>query len=159
MLFKVAGLYDRDELRLVHSTLDELPLLLQLTGLFALCVTIVQSAGAAATLGGWQIATLWVGLLRGSSWPGARSRGRLASRVAPSERCLVIGDPELAERIRERLGSSAARATVVASLPLTGANLEALDTPASLRQVVSELQVHRIILAPVDASTRATWPS
>src|SRR3954447_25538594 len=25
VLFKVAGLYDRDELRLVHSTLDELP--------------------------------------------------------------------------------------------------------------------------------------
>src|SRR3954465_15468411 len=33
VLFKVAGLYDRDELRLVHSTLDELPVLVQLTGL------------------------------------------------------------------------------------------------------------------------------
>src|SRR4051794_12154627 len=32
--FKIAGLYDRDELRLVHSTLDEIPPLLQLTGLF-----------------------------------------------------------------------------------------------------------------------------
>ena len=30
------GLFDRDELRIVHSTLDELPLLLQLTALFAL---------------------------------------------------------------------------------------------------------------------------
>ena len=36
VLFKIAGLYDRDELRIVHSTLDEAPLLLQLTGLFAL---------------------------------------------------------------------------------------------------------------------------
>ena len=35
-LFKVSGLYDRDELRLVHSTLDEAPLLVQVTGLFAL---------------------------------------------------------------------------------------------------------------------------
>ena len=31
LLFKMAGLYDRDDLRLVHSTLDEVPLLLQLT--------------------------------------------------------------------------------------------------------------------------------
>src|SRR5919109_3462394 len=30
LIFKIAGLYDRDELRLVHSTLDEAPLLLQL---------------------------------------------------------------------------------------------------------------------------------
>ena len=42
VLFKIAGLYDRDELRLAHSTLDEAPLLVQLTGLYALSVTIVQ---------------------------------------------------------------------------------------------------------------------
>jgi hypothetical protein len=65
----------------------------------------------------------------------------------------VIGDAELAERIRERLTSSAARATVVASLPLTGENLEALDTPASLRHVVSELRVPRVILAPTTSDT------
>jgi hypothetical protein len=50
LLFKLAGLYDRDELRLVHSTLDEAPLLLQLTGLFTLCVAIAQSAVAGASL-------------------------------------------------------------------------------------------------------------
>src|SRR5215208_7952 len=42
VLFKVAGLYDRDELRLVHSTLDEAPLLAQLTGLFALFVAMLE---------------------------------------------------------------------------------------------------------------------
>ena len=68
VLFKIAGLYDRDELRLVHSTLDELPVLLQLTGLFALCVTIVQSVvrrGDARAAG--QIAALWVGHVRAPS--------------------------------------------------------------------------------------------
>jgi exopolysaccharide biosynthesis polyprenyl glycosylphosphotransferase len=77
----------------------------------------------------------------------------LAGRIAPVERCLVIGDPELAQRIRERLGSSAARATVVASLPLTGDNVGALDSPENLRHVVSELQVHRLILAPTMVDT------
>src|ERR1700733_1531750 len=43
VLFKMAGLYDRDDLRLVHSTLDEIPLLAQLTGLFALCVGIIET--------------------------------------------------------------------------------------------------------------------
>jgi exopolysaccharide biosynthesis polyprenyl glycosylphosphotransferase len=147
ILFKIAGLYDRDELRLVHSTLDEAPVLLQLTGLFALCMTIIHAGLSAEALGPWQIGALWIGpfacVLLGRTI--ARS---LAGRIAPMERCLVIGDAELAERIRERLGSSAARATVVASLPITGDNLGALDTPESLRHVVSELQVHRIILAP-----------
>jgi exopolysaccharide biosynthesis polyprenyl glycosylphosphotransferase len=152
LLFKIAGLYDRDDLRLVHSTLDELPLLLQVTGLFALCVTIVYSAAVDGALGGWQIAILWAGSFA-SVLVGRTLARSLAGRIAPNERCLVIGDPELAQRIRERLGSSAARATVVASLPLTGDNLEALDRPESLRRVVSELRVHRIILAPTAAGT------
>jgi exopolysaccharide biosynthesis polyprenyl glycosylphosphotransferase len=152
VLFKIAGLYDRDELRLVHSTLDELPLLLQVTGLFALCVTIVFSVVAGEPFSGWQIGALWIGSC-GAILLGRTFARSLASRVSPSERCLVIGDGELALRIRERLESSAARATVVASLPLTGENLEAIDTPESLRHVVSELQVHRIILAPTTIDT------
>ena len=147
VLFKIAGLYDRDELRLVHSTLDELPLLLQVTGLFALCVTIVFSVVAGEPFTGLQIGALWIGSC-GAILLGRTVARTLASRVAPNERCLVIGDGELALRIRERLASSTARATVVASLPLTGENFEALDTPESLRHVVSELRVHRIILAP-----------
>jgi exopolysaccharide biosynthesis polyprenyl glycosylphosphotransferase len=147
VLFKIAGLYDRDELRLVHSTLDEVPLLLQLTGLFTLCVTMLESLVARGTLGGPQIAAVWLGafavILLGRTL--ARS---LAGRVAPSERCLVIGDEELAQRVRERMKSSAARATVVASLPLTADILDTLDSPRSLRHVVTELHVHRIVLAP-----------
>src|SRR5262245_35055577 len=58
--FKIAGLYDRDDLRLVHSTLDEVPLLMQLTALFALGVTIVQSVAVTGALGGDQILGLWL---------------------------------------------------------------------------------------------------
>jgi exopolysaccharide biosynthesis polyprenyl glycosylphosphotransferase len=152
VLFKIAGLYDRDELRLVHSTLDELPLLLQLTGLFALSVTIVESAVIDATLSGSQILALWAGSFAAVVLGRIAARS-LASHLAATERCLVIGDSELAERIRERLRSSAARATVVASLPLTGENFAAIGTPTSLRNVVSELRVHRIILAPATVDT------
>ena len=43
LLFKVAGLYDREQLRLLRSTLDEAPVLVQMAGLYALVVAIVQS--------------------------------------------------------------------------------------------------------------------
>jgi exopolysaccharide biosynthesis polyprenyl glycosylphosphotransferase len=152
LLFKMAGLYDRDELRLAHSTIDELPMLFQLTGLFALCVTMGESAAVEGALSGWQIAALWGGSLA-AVFTGRSVARSLASRLAPPERCLVMGDRDRAERIRERLASSSARATVIASLPLTGDNFEALDTPESLRHVVSELHVHRIIFAPTTSDT------
>lgn len=59
-LFKVAGLYDRDELRLVHSTLDEVPVLLQLTGLFALGLAILQTFLFSHHFNADQIAALWI---------------------------------------------------------------------------------------------------
>ena len=59
-LFKVSGLYDRDELRLVHSTLDEVPLLVQLTGLFALGLAILQSIVLVGSLSAARIAALWI---------------------------------------------------------------------------------------------------
>src|SRR3954469_9342064 len=60
VVFKVAGLYDRDQLRLLHSTLDEAPLLVQLTGLYTLTVTILQPLLLnEGSLGRDQIAALW----------------------------------------------------------------------------------------------------
>src|SRR5437588_8879820 len=60
LLFKAATLYDRDDVRLVHSTLDEVPLLLQLTGLLALGVAILQSGLLADSFRAGQIGTLWL---------------------------------------------------------------------------------------------------
>jgi exopolysaccharide biosynthesis polyprenyl glycosylphosphotransferase len=151
VLFKVAGLYDRDELRIVHSTLDEAPLLLQLTGLFALTVTMLESVLVQGTLGGAQIAGLWLGAF--AAVLGARVLARwMAGRISPVERCLVIGEPELTERVVDKLRSSRAHATVVASLPLTDHDLEALDSAESMRALVSELRVHRLIIAPAAAT-------
>jgi exopolysaccharide biosynthesis polyprenyl glycosylphosphotransferase len=155
VLFKIAGLYDRDELRLVHSTLDEAPLLLQLTGLFALCVTILEPILVKGSVGGGQMAALWFGSFA-ATMAGRMLARWLAGRIAPPERCLVIGETALAERVRERLASSRARAVVVASLPLAGDNAEDLCSPGNVRHLVSELRVHRVILAPTAADTSVT---
>jgi exopolysaccharide biosynthesis polyprenyl glycosylphosphotransferase len=152
VLFKVAGLYDRDELRLVHSTLDEVPVLAQLTGLYALCVTILQPLLIHGALGGGQIAALWLTSLVAIVGGRMLARG-LAAHVSPVERCLVIGEPQRAQRIREKLASSRARAAVIATLPLGADEGDRFGSPESVRSLVLELRVHRIILAPTTTDT------
>ena len=150
VLFKIAGLYDRDELRIVHSTLDEAPVLVQLTGLYVLALTILQSYILEGRLGGGQIAGLWAITLIATVAGRVIARW-LAGRVSPVERCLVIGDAELAGRIRTKLGASGARATVTATLPLEGDEFQLLSGPGALRPIVAELQIHRIVIAPTTA--------
>jgi exopolysaccharide biosynthesis polyprenyl glycosylphosphotransferase len=152
VLFKIAGLYDRDQLRLVHSTLDEAPLLVQLTGLYALSVTILQPILLDGSLGRDQIAALWV--FSFLAILGGRILARwIAGRSTPRERCLVIGEQERAERIREKFSTSRARAAVVATLPLTDGDIASLHDLRSMRHIVRELQVHRIVIAPTTTDT------
>jgi exopolysaccharide biosynthesis polyprenyl glycosylphosphotransferase len=154
VLFKVGGLYDRDQLRLSHSTLDEVPSLLQLTGVYVLGGLIVEPLIFSASLGGGEMAGLW--LTTFITIFVARSVARwLVGRAAPIERCLIIGDPERAGRIRAKVASSHARASVVATLPLSesdgeGESLASLD---SVRQLVDTLQVDRVIIAPTTMDT------
>jgi hypothetical protein len=60
LLFKIAGLYDREQLRLLRSTLDEAPALAQVAGLYALTVANLQPRIVAGHLWGGQIAALWL---------------------------------------------------------------------------------------------------
>ena len=145
--FKIAGLYDRDELRLVKSTLDEVPALMQLTALFAVGVAIAKWLVEQGTLAGDQIAGLWVGAFAAIVACRALSRW-LAGRLSAVERCLVIGELDRAHRIRERLVSSGARATVVASVLLAVEDLDGSDGSDDIRRLVRELDVDRIVIAP-----------
>jgi exopolysaccharide biosynthesis polyprenyl glycosylphosphotransferase len=151
-LFKAGGLYARDELRLVRSTLEEAPRLLQLTGLLALGITILQPVVLPSRLAGLQIAALWI------AWFAAVTGGRLmarwlAARFHPVERCLIVGDLDQANRVRERLAASRARAKVIACLPLSGDDLEELDSPTITSDLLRELNVHRLIVVPARTDT------
>jgi exopolysaccharide biosynthesis polyprenyl glycosylphosphotransferase len=149
LVFKVAGLYDRDELRLGHSTLDEIPLLLQLTGLFALVVAILHPASHYALSGG-EIAALWVASF-GAVLAGRVLARVVARRVLPFERCLIIAEPDEASRVRERIAASTVRTRVVHSLG--GHDLGRLGGPKIVARLVHDLGVHRIIIAPTGTGT------
>lgn len=145
--FKIAGLYDRDELRLVQSTLDEVPVLLQLTALFALAVVMAKWLLVKGTLGAEQVAGLWLGAF--TAVVICRTFARwLADWVAPAQRCLVIGELDRAMRIRDRVASSHARAAVVASLRLGPEDIEDPEASQAIRRLVRELAVERIVVAP-----------
>jgi exopolysaccharide biosynthesis polyprenyl glycosylphosphotransferase len=147
LIFKLAGLYERDQMRLVRSTLDEVPLLLQLTGLYALSVTILAPVVLDGHLRTGEMAGLWV-LSFGVTVGGRVVARWAATQVSPTERCLVIGEVEQAERIREKLASSRSQARVVATLPLVGHNVDSLGGPDGVRRVVADVEAHRIIIAP-----------
>ena len=106
LLFKVGGLYDREQVRVLRSTLDEAPVLLQLAGLYALAVAILRPLVVEGHLGSAQIAALWLSSVL--AIVGGRMCARwLAGRASAIERCLVIGDPERAMRIRDKLRAAA----------------------------------------------------
>jgi exopolysaccharide biosynthesis polyprenyl glycosylphosphotransferase len=147
LLFKVAGLYDREQQRLMRSTLDEAPALLQVAGLYALSIAILQPHVVEGHLWGGQIAALW--LTSFIAIVAARASARwVAGRASAMERCLVIGDVTHARRIREKLSSSRARAVVAATLPLEADEIDRLEGPDGVRRLVDELRVDRIIIAP-----------
>jgi exopolysaccharide biosynthesis polyprenyl glycosylphosphotransferase len=154
VLFKVAGLYDRDDMRLTHSTLDEAPVLLQLSGLMALVTTILGPMMLGGALGGTQLLALWLGFFA-AVFVGRTAARVLAARLSPIERCLVIGDTARADRIRQKLVAARVRATVVASLPLEDDDaLTGLAGLEAIGHVVSELRLDRLIIAPSTADGR-----
>jgi exopolysaccharide biosynthesis polyprenyl glycosylphosphotransferase len=146
VVFHLSGLYRRDELRLGQTTLDEAPLLLQLTGLLALGAAIFLPSIGYVGLDGAEIAAIW-----GASFAAilcARTCARVvARRVLPDERCLVIGEMAQAERIRHKIATSAARAEVIGCLPITGAAIADHADPETIRHVVDEVGAHRLIIA------------
>lgn len=150
VMFQVAGLYSRDELRLGHTTLDEAPLLLALTGLFTLCIAMLAPSIGRSGLAGTRIAIVWsasfVAVLC------SRSVARtFVRRILPTERCLVIGEMAQAERIRDKIATSAAEAEVVGCLPMSADDIADIGGPDAFRTVVDEVGAHRIIIAGTTA--------
>jgi exopolysaccharide biosynthesis polyprenyl glycosylphosphotransferase len=147
IVFTLGGLYDRDELRLVPSTLDEIPTLLQLTGLVALGLTILQPTMLRVTPSGLGLVALWLASL--AAVAGGRLLARsVAKRLSPVQRCVLIGAADEFDRITDRLAASKARATVVAYLPFGDEHVPELRSVEAVRDLARELRAQRVIIAP-----------
>ncbi len=140
-LAKVLGLYDRDELVLRKSTLDEVPGLFQLATLFALVAWLGDGPLGGRTFTGTAVLALWSGALLGFAVLRALARA-VVLRHSPVERCLVVGDGDAIESVAAKLdGVPGVHAHLVARVPVERAR-------ESLSDLVREHEVHRVLIAP-----------
>lgn len=138
---KVQGLYDRDEVVIRKSTLDELPRLVNLATLFTLVAWLARRYFVIGAPGTDTLLLLW-GSLVGSIAVGRMAARWLATRVAPRERCFLIGDVPTAERMRAKLAHSPGASLVGA---IRAEQLEPHED--ALFDLVREADVHRIVIA------------
>jgi len=152
---KLAGLYERDELVLGKSTLDEAPALLQVAGVFALLTWLFDDVLVAGDLGRAAVLALWGGAFALLLVTRVAARA-VSRRLAPTERCLFLGDEAHCEYARSKIAGSRAKAEVIAFMPLGRLRTETLAAPEAFAEVVRQLDVDRVIIAPLGTDTSET---
>jgi exopolysaccharide biosynthesis polyprenyl glycosylphosphotransferase len=164
LILQPAGLYHRDEHLLHRTTLDEVPALFQVTTLYALVASLAADLTSAEPMQARDIAVLWL-LLFVLAVIGRRLARCLVPRLAPPERCLVLGDTATAAFLSRKFGISfAVKAVVVGRVPLSDEVVQDANGPATLGAVpvlgdLADLaetlvvhDVHRVIIASSDSA-------
>jgi exopolysaccharide biosynthesis polyprenyl glycosylphosphotransferase len=153
LVAKVTGLYDRDEMLLRKTTLDEAPRLFQLATLCALVMLLRGTLVVRGALDRHEVLLLWLTLAALLIICRAAARV-VALRIAPPERCLFIGDESLAGTICSKLHDhGGVKADVVAHLDLDQATPWSTDKFSAprlteIRDLAESMDVHRAIVAP-----------
>jgi exopolysaccharide biosynthesis polyprenyl glycosylphosphotransferase len=145
---KMLGLYDNDDTRLRHTTLDEAPRIFVLS---ALVVGIAWLADG-AILGGNVGHNQRLGLLLGIAFLVTLSRGltrRALMRLLPAERCIVIGAKSKADELDLRFERSHSfRAEVVGQVDFPESPEDALSLAFQIEELTDNLLAERVIVAP-----------
>ena len=151
LLAKAAGLYDRDQVVLHKTTLDEAPVLLAVAAIFAL---LVEGMQALAYNGASHPLPLWVVLI--ATLVVARALARfLTVRLTATERVVVIGDAETAALVARKIAADPGlNATVVGRVGDRTNGDDRDEVLGTLDQLATVLERHRIERAIV-ASTQA----
>jgi exopolysaccharide biosynthesis polyprenyl glycosylphosphotransferase len=148
-LLKLAGLYDRDELLLNRTTLDEVPQLVQIGALSSLLTWLLADHLLHVDFLAVHMLALWLGgalvLLIG------RAAGRrLTRRLSPPQRCLLVGAPDASLVIRRKLREAAVDAHVACVLDATSVH-DRSELARAIRQRIDEYGIDRVIVAPTSS--------
>ena len=145
---KLLGLYDRDELVVRKTTLDDVPraaslamasvLIVGATGSVVLDEPITQTGDVAIT------ALLLTLMLAGRA--GAR---RAARSLTGPERCMLIGGPVACERLT-RVFEDEPGVSLISSMQLSEAHALLAPTadPTVMRELITTSGIHRVVLDP-----------
>jgi len=150
---KIQRIYDRDELVLNKSTIDEAPKLFQLATFYALLVYVFDEQLLSGALGSAQMLVLWLTLFFFAVM--ARWVARLVVRRALGpERCLFVGSDESFARLLEKLAGDDPRAELVGRMALspTADPKPIAAATAQLHRLVEDLDIHRVVIEPSQES-------
>lgn len=147
LVSKMLGLYDRDELLLKKTTLDEVPALFQVATLYTLLIWFLQDVFVRGQLEQGQLLSIWA-LLLVLMILGRGLARRLVQAFTPPERCLVLGEGFAANAIEQKFAMASINATVVARAPVEGA-----DGFGWLSPVIHERDVHRVVIASASSDS------
>jgi exopolysaccharide biosynthesis polyprenyl glycosylphosphotransferase len=148
---KTVGLYDRDELVIHKTTLNDAPHLFYLTAVLTVVFASLQSAAGGPPAGAGTLLVLWGLLLSGMI--GARWTARRVGRATtPKERCVLVGDITHAARVRRLLETHPSlSAELVASIPFRRVTARGEDAE-QFSEYLSGSEFHRVIVTHSDVN-------
>jgi exopolysaccharide biosynthesis polyprenyl glycosylphosphotransferase len=145
---KIIGLYERDEVLIHRTTMDEAPTMFQLATLYTLAFWLLSPELIVGALGRGQVVVLWV-TFAATAILGRYCARRLADIIARPERCLLVGDTAAATQLVGTMARNDLKAHLVGRM-----DTSAWSDPVSFRQLsllIEKHDVDRIIVAPDDA--------
>lgn len=157
LLGKVFGLYERDELVLHKTTVEEAPKLFHLATFYALLFWLAESVVVEGALSSFQVLGLW-GALFSASFGGRYLARHAAAAISPVERCVLVGEEDAYLRLRDKLALENARVELVSHRPLDAvllAGRHRVDEGA-LDRIVAEERVDRLVIATGQDNTAVT---
>ena len=159
LVAKLSGLYDRDELVVRKTTIQELPELFNQATLYALLCWLAAGPLLVGPVGSKQALMLWFSLF--ALMVLLRRLARLvASRLVASERLLLIGDAGTYNRLADKLSVAEVNAELVGRMSLQrttrGRSEDRTIDEQSLRSLIDSLQVHRVLIVPSQSSPAVT---
>jgi exopolysaccharide biosynthesis polyprenyl glycosylphosphotransferase len=143
VIAKLQGLYDRDGLVIAKSTAAEWPAMLQACVMTGVAIAVGWRELTSASHGELRVFVFLVVALFLLSVPARGVARRLARRIAPIERCVIIGDERHHRDLARRLES-------LRGVELVG-SIASQQLPRSLedlRAAVLQLGLQRVVLAP-----------
>ena len=156
---KLSGLYDRDELVIRKTTLDEAPAFLELATLSTLAVWMLDGVVLSGPLTKEAALILWASLFA-FGLLFRRIARHLASRAVSEERLLLIGDAATYARVQHKLEAGDVHARLVGRMSLQRvSDFSADERPvdeATLGQLICDLDAHRVLVVPSQTNPQVT---
>jgi exopolysaccharide biosynthesis polyprenyl glycosylphosphotransferase len=155
---KVSGLYERDELVVHKTTLDETPTLLWVATISALMVSLFAPELMSGGLSRVQVLAAWLTLFVTMASLRVAAR-RIARTLATEEVLLVLGAAEVADALGSKLAMSpGVNAKIVGRVPLEPeaadrAGDDVLGDFTTLGLVLAEHNVNRVVIAPTTSDS------